>query len=46
MTDDTDLARLRAEVAELKRQAESVRLQKLQEADCVTPRSIILAAGL
>jgi hypothetical protein len=31
---------------ELKREAEAVRLQKLAEADCITPRSIILAAGL
>jgi hypothetical protein len=31
---------------DLKREAEAVRLQKLAEADCVTPRSIILASGL
>jgi hypothetical protein len=32
--------------AALKREAEDVRLQKLVEADCVTPRSVILAGGL
>lgn len=32
--------------AELEREAEAVRLQKLMESDCITPRSVIGARGL